>query len=281
VKETIKGFIFIIGAMAIFGFYGISVRFLKIAPQIILFFNSLFSTLILFFLFFKKREFFYIKKHKLAIFFLGIAFVANNFFYYTAFRLTTIANAILTHYTAPIFVALFSPFLLKEKLEKNTIFSLIISFLGLFLMLSESLNINFENFLGILAGIVSGLSYAFSIILYKYLLRDLSVYALIFYQSLVGSIILMPFVLPQLSLSLPFFWLLIFALTFGILATFLHFQGIKRVKAQEAGILGYAEPLFGTTYAFLIFSEIPTKFSLIGGVLIILGGCLILRIDKG
>ena len=276
-KEETKGFIFIIGAMAVFGFYGIFVRFLNLTPQLILFFNAFLVALILFFVFLKKREIFNIKQHRLIIVFLGMAFVANNFFYYAAFQLTTIANAILTHYTAPIFVAILAPFLLREKLEKVTFFSLIISFSGLFLIAFEGLKLSFGNFSGILFGTASGLAYAFSIIIYKYLLRDLPVYSLIFYQSLIGAIILAPFIYPQLSFSLPFLWLLIFALLFGILATFLHFQGIKRVKAQHAGILGYTEPVFGSAYAFLFFSETPTFTTLIGGALILLSGYLIFR----
>ena len=276
-KGEIKGFIFIIGAMAVFGFYGIFIRFLNLSSQLILFFNALFVAVILFLAFLRQSERFNVRQYKLIILFLGMAFVANNFCYFKAFQLTTIANAILTHYTAPIFVAILAPLFLREKLEKITLISLIISFLGLFLIASEGLSLSPANFSGILFGTASGLAYAFSIIIYKYLLKNLSVYTLIFYQSLVGSIILAPFVLPQVSTSLPWFYLLFFALLFGIFATFLHFQGIKRIKAQQAGILGYTEPVFGISYAFLFFSEIPTKLSLIGGLLIVLGGYLIFR----
>ena len=263
--------------MAVFGFYGIFIRFLNLSSQLILFFNALFVAVILFLAFLRQSERFNVRQYKLIILFLGMAFVANNFCYFKAFQLTTIANAILTHYTAPIFVAILAPLFLREKLEKITLISLIISFLGLFLIASEGLSLSPANFSGILFGTASGLAYAFSIIIYKYLLKNLSVYTLIFYQSLVGSIILAPFVLPQVSTSLPWFYLLSFALLFGIFATFLHFQGIKRIKAQQAGILGYAEPVFGISYAFLFFSEIPTKMSLIGGLLIVLGGYLIFR----
>lgn len=272
-----KGAFLIIVAMAIFGFYGIFVRFLNLSSQLILFFNALFVTFIFFGLFLKKKENFKIKKHKLSLFLLGFAFVGNNLSYFKAFQLTTISNAILTHYTAPLFVAILAPVFLKEKLERVTIFSLLISFFGLILISIEGFSLGRENFLGIVLGVFSGLAYAFSILLYKHLLKEFSVYTLIFYQSLIGTIILTPLVLPRISFSLPFHLLLAFALIFGILATFLHFQGIKRLKAQEAGILAYTEPLFGTTYAAFFFKEIPTFFSLIGGGLIILGGGLIFR----
>ena len=277
-SEKNLGSILIILAMAIFGFYGIFVRFLSLSPQLILFFNSLFVVSILFFAFLKTKENFKIKKHRIIIFLLGLAFLANNLCYFKAFQLTTISNAILTHYTAPIFVAILAPLFLKEKLKRITFFSLLISFLGLVLMSFESFSLGKENLLGIVFGTLSGIAYAFSIIIYKHLLREISVCTLIFYQSLIGVVILFPFIFPQISFSLPFFHLFLFALIFGILATLLHFQGIKRVKAQEAGILAYTEPLFGTIYAFFLLKEIPTIFSLIGGGLIILGGGLIFKI---
>jgi drug/metabolite transporter (DMT)-like permease len=222
--------------MAIFGFYGLFVRFLNLASQLILFFNAFFVTVVLFIIFLRAKENFKIKNHNLAIVLLGFSFVANNLCYFKAFKLTTISNAILTHYTAPVFVAILAPIFLRERLEKITLLSLLVSFFGLVLIALEGLSFSRENFLGILFGVFSGIAYAFSILIYKYLLRNLSVYTLIFYQSLIGTIILTPFVFSQISFSLPFHFLLVFALIFGILATFLHFQGIKRVKAQEAGI---------------------------------------------
>lgn len=280
IQETLKGFVFIIAAMAIFGFYGIFVRFLNVNPQLILFFNALLVALIFSFIFLKDRKKFAIRKHRLLILLLGLAFVGNNLSYFTAFKLTTIANAILTHYTAPIFVAVLAPLLLKEKSEKITLVALALSFFGLTLFASGGLSLNQANLLGILLGTVSGLMYAFSIIIYKYLLKDLSVFALIFYQSSIGALILLPFVASRISLSLPFLWLLVFAFLFGIVATLLHFKGIKRVTAQHAGILGYSEPVFGTAYAFLFFAEVPSLTTLLGGALIVFGGYLIFRTQR-
>jgi drug/metabolite transporter (DMT)-like permease len=196
--------------------------------------------------------------------------------------MTTISNAILTHYTAPIFVAILAPFLIKERLEKITVISLILSFIGIIMIAySSGISLESENFIGILLGIVSGVFYAFSIIIYKYLMKDLPAYTLIFYQSFFGSIILSIFVYNQIFLPLQsMLFLFVFALLFGLAATFLYFQGIKRVKAQHAGIMGYTEPVAGTIYAFLFFSEVPGISTLLGGALIVLGGYLVIRSQK-
>lgn len=276
-SENSKGSLLIIAAMAIFSLYGVFVRSINASPEIILFFNALIVALIFCFIFLKNRENFNIKKHWLMILALGAVFVGNNFFFFTAFKLTTMSNAILAHYTAPIFVAVLAPFLLKERMEKNSWIALLFSFIGLIILGIKGLALSHNDLLGILFGTGSGLMYGLSIIVYKYLLRDLSALTLIFYQSLLGSLILAPFIAPQITLSLPFLWFGAFALLFGIIATFLHFQGMKRVKAQHAGIIGYSEPLFGTIYGFLFFAEKPTIATAIGGGLIILGGIIVLR----
>lgn len=272
-----KGGIFIACAMLIFGFNGIFIRYFALPPSVILFFSSLFVTIVLSLSFLKKWELFKTKGSTVFVLLLGATFVGNNLSYFTAFKLTTISNAILSHYSAPIFVAILAPFILKERLEKVTFLALPLSFLGLFLMIGR-ISLNSEDLLGVSLGALSGLMYALSIIIYKYLSPNLSPYTLVLYQSLFGTVILTPLVLHQpqdVLLSIPI--LLLFALVCGILATRLHLEGIKRVKAQYVGILGYVEPVAGSIYALLFFGEIPTYGSLMGGILIILGGLLVLR----
>ncbi|TAL22864.1 MAG: EamA/RhaT family transporter, partial [Nitrospirae bacterium] len=46
---------------------------------------------------------------------LGVVGLLNTFTYYYAFKYTSIANAVLTHYTAPVIVAFLAPLFLKEK----------------------------------------------------------------------------------------------------------------------------------------------------------------------
>ena len=61
----------------------------------------------------------------LGVFGLGIFTTINNSLFFSAIKITTIANAILTHYLAPIFVFIFGLFLLKEKITKFYILALV------------------------------------------------------------------------------------------------------------------------------------------------------------
>lgn len=279
ILDLTSGKFLVILALLIFAFYGVIIRWIPATPLTILFFSSLFGAC---FFFFTLTEKDIAKKLRHLIFPLfGFTLIAilNDFAYFHAFRLTTIANAVLTHYTAPIFVALLAPMMLKEKLGKHTIIALLLSFLGLIILLSPShLTLN-TNFMGISAGLFSGLMYALFIIKFKDLSKSFSVSTINFYRYLITCILLFPVLFiekPLITFNL-IGQLAIFSLIFTVLAVWLHTEGIKRVKAQDVGIIGYIEPLAAAIYGVIFFSEIPNMVTLIGGSLILLGTYLILK----
>ena len=58
---------------------------------------------------------------------LGIFSLLNTFTYFYAFKHTTIANAVLTHYTAPVIVAFLAPVFLQETITRKIITSIIVA----------------------------------------------------------------------------------------------------------------------------------------------------------
>ena len=78
-KETLKGALFVIAAMLIFGFMGVFVRFLGLPSFVIVFFMFLFSAIILFLFFlFKDKSIIFLKKYKWLILLLGAFNLLNN-----------------------------------------------------------------------------------------------------------------------------------------------------------------------------------------------------------
>ena len=72
-----------------------------------------------------------------------------------------------------------------------------------------------------------------------------------------------------------------YLLTMGIvhstIAPLLYVQGFKSVKANEAAILGYVEPVGATILALIFFHEVPGFQALLGGSLILFSGYMILK----
>jgi drug/metabolite transporter (DMT)-like permease len=209
-------------------------------------------------------------------------FLANTFLFFYAFKHTTVANSVLTHYTAPVFVALMAPLLLRERIFRTTWIAIVISSLGLWLMLGMPdfvglVSANDGNTKGILAGASSGLAYAFIILTVRAIASTFSSLFIVFVQNVIVAVALLPFMIGTEITYQALPYLITMGFVHSTLAPILYVDGIKTVKANEAAILGYSEPVGAIILAFIFLHEIPGLMALLGGGFIILSGALILR----
>jgi drug/metabolite transporter (DMT)-like permease len=212
-------------------------------------------------------------------------FLANTFLFFFAFKNTTIANSVLTHYTAPIFVALFAPIFLKERIFRTTWVAIVLSSLGLWLILgmpefTELFFSNDGNTRGIIAGALSGLAYAFIILTVRGIASRFSALFIVFVQNLIVALVLLPFIIGTEITYQALPYLITMGFVHSTIAPLLYVEGIKTVKANEAAVLGYFEPVGAIILAFIFLHEAPESIALIGGVLIIFSGVMILSLKR-
>lgn len=221
--------------------------------------------------------------HLLAL--LAISLLLNNYFYFAAFNKTSIAIAVFSHYTAPLFVVLLAPFIIYEKFEKRLLVPLLISLFGLAFILAPDFHLNLmaTDVQGSLYGVASGLAYAFTLIFAKRLTSLLQPLSLIFWQSVFIVLFLLPLYVinPLLSLTTQS-WLML--LVVGILhctfAPLIYLSGLSHIKAQYAAIIGYIEPLSAVFLGLLLIHETPSWSTWLGGGAIILSGLMISKIKE-
>ncbi len=216
---------------------------------------------------------------------LALSLLLNNYFYFAAFNQTSIAIAVFTHYTAPLFVAFLAPLLLSEKFEIRLLIPLIIALVGLATILAPDWhsNLSVDDATGAFYGVASGLAYAFTLIFAKRLTTKISPLSLVFWQGVFILIIILPFfTLNPLFIISVSSWLLLIGL--GIshcsLAPLLYLSGLKHIKAQHAAIIGYLEPLSAVFLGLLLVHEAPSGATLLGGALILFSGALITGLRK-
>ncbi len=225
------------------------------------------------------------KKNTLLLLLTPICFLVNMYFFYFAFTHTTIANAVLTHYTAPIFVALIAPIFLREKIHKITWIAIVLSSFGLWMILRGQasdgrLALAGNESAGIIAGVLSGFAYAWTILIVRKIVTRYSALFIVFFQNIVVSLLLLPFVL-DINISLKsLLYVLIMGLVHSTVAPLLYVDGLKSVKAHEASILGYFEPVGAVLLALIFLHEFPGVKSLLGGVLILYSGYIIISNRK-
>jgi drug/metabolite transporter (DMT)-like permease len=282
------GYLKIITAILIWSSLGIFVRKIDLPNYCIVFYSATVAGLLQFILLTSTgllKRVKYAESSKRSAMFLVLAplcFIANTLLFYFAFRNTTIANAVLTHYTAPVFVALLAPLFLKEKIHKTAWLAIILSSIGLWFILggtnhvSEMSTYGRED-LGIIAGALSGLAYAFLILTIRRIAALYSALFITFIQNGIVTLLLLPFVyaIPLPVQAVPY--LITMGIVHSTVAPLLYVQGFRSVRANEAAILGYFEPIGATILALIFFREVPGLQALIGGGLILYSGYMILK----
>ena len=205
---------------------------------------------------------------------LGILAFSNTFTYYYALAHTTVANAVLTHYTAPVIVAFLAPVFLEEKITKSNGVALTISSAGLWLMLN-GFSFGDSNTAGIVAGIISGFAYAAVIIAGRIFTQEIKPLVLTFFTNGVVVLVLLPFVRDLPAGAVGIFVLM--GVVHSTVAPLLYYRGLKYVSANRAAILGYLEPVSAIIFSVIFLHEVPGMISLAGGMMILVSGYITLR----
>jgi len=187
--------------------------------------------------------------------------------YVAANKMTTAANAILLQFTAPIWVALFSGWFLKEKVSRKDWIAVVITMMGILLFFKDNLEVG--RILGSSLAVLSGICLAGVVILLKLDTSDSPVQ-----MTFLGNMITFIICLPSLFLSNPNTLDLIYLIILGVfqlgISYILYNHAVKHVSAVEAILITIIEPLLNPIWVFLFTGESPGLFATLGGVIVLL-----------
>jgi len=281
-KKHLKGSLLIISAMTLFGLVGVFVRSINIKAEILLFASSALLTfgLLVYYVISKKIGDLWNGKIMVWYLLVGLFLIGNVYSYLRAFSLTTFSNAVLSHYLAPVIAALSAPIIVNETIENRTKWALVISIIGLFLMSYENLKMGNVHMIGLAFGLISAVFYGISINIVKRLLNNNATpLSIIFYQSAIPAILLIPFISRSAFAIINgrIGLILLYTLFATLIPVVMLFAGVKHIKAQHVGILAYSEVVAAILFGLILFNEIPSSSTIMGGVLILLSGFMIIK----
>ncbi len=275
----------IIIATILFSFSPLLVKALTLDAVSILWTVSLIGSIALFLkLAIQDRfhEIFSLRRHNITLL-VALATIStlNNVFFNFSIKSTTIANAVLTHYLAPIFLLFFSIYLFKEKIRRASVIALALSLLGLIVLLfPQDISLNDTHFVGLLLGSLSAIFFAAEIAAKKQLSHTYKADMVSALFLSLSAIFLLPFVsfsnIIQVGIE-EWLTLLAFGVIIIAIGVSVHISGLKDTKAQHVGTLNYIEPLGAILWGILFLSEALSANVVIGGALIIGGGYLVVR----
>jgi drug/metabolite transporter (DMT)-like permease len=202
----------------------------------------------------------------------GLANAGTMLFFVSATKMTTAANAILLQYTAPIFVAIFSFWFLRERIRIVDWITIGVVFCGLWLFFLDKLNT--DGMLGNLLAILSGVCFGWqALFLRKY--KDTSPVDMLVLGNFVTTLVGIPYLLhtPFTGTSIG---IVFFLGTFQVgLPYFLYTFSIKHVPAIAAITILMLEPILNPMWVFMFLGEKPGFWATIGSVVVL--GAIILR----
>ncbi len=213
---------------------------------------------------------------------LGLSIGLTSSLYTFAIQNTTAANASLLVNSAPLYVALLSPLLLKEARPAYTVPSLLLAVLGVILITDPGkIQIESSEFKGLIAGMFSGVMYAMPMLIGRHLRDRVSGITQVTWSSGVLSLMLVVFafrsdfatVVSQMHLLIP-----LGIISMGV-SYLLMFVGLRRINAQVASIAALMEPVSGVFIGVLLFAEYLNLLSG-AGTLLILGSIYLISREK-
>ena len=196
----------------------------------------------------------------------GVAYASMVICFVAGTKLTTAANAILLQYTAPIFVALLSTWILKEKPKAIDWVTIAVVIGGMVLFFLESLNA--KGLAGNILALLSGVSYALFTVLMR-LQKNGSTIESVILGNAITAIIGMPFLFTAVPDTKGWLFLVILGVVQLGIPYILFSKAIKDATALEASLITMIEPILNPIWVILIIGEIPGILSIIGGIIVI------------
>jgi drug/metabolite transporter (DMT)-like permease len=208
---------------------------------------------------------------------VSLAYAATVLLFVLANRLTTSANTIFLQSTAPLYILLLAPRLLREKSRALDLVVIGLIALGLTLFFIEAeapLRTAPNPVAGNILAAVAGVTWALTIMGLRWIGRagetGASAASVVVAGNLLAFLIGLPFALP-VEAARPLDWAIVSGLgvvQIGVAYLFLT-RALLYVPALDASVLLLLEPALNPLWAWLIHGEHPGPWSTAGGLLIL------------
>jgi drug/metabolite transporter (DMT)-like permease len=207
---------------------------------------------------------------------VAAAYAATLVAFVMANRLTTSANAIFLQSTAPLYLLLLGPLLLKEPIHRAGLFYMLAVAAGLalfFIGSQPALATAPDPPRGNIVALFSGLAYALTLAGLRWVSRrpehDVGLSAVAMGNAL-ACVATLPMALPLRSLSFADGTVILYLGVFQIgLAYLCVTRAMRHVTAFEANTVLLLEPALNPVWAWMVHGERPPAMALTGGAIIL------------
>lgn len=259
-------------AVLLFGFAGLFGKFLSLTPTVLVFWRVVLAASTLLIAGLARRSILgpVSRRSLLAFFILGVLLAVHWTTFFESVRTSSVAVALITYSTFPVFVAFLEPLMFPEPLRAKDVVLAAAALAGV-AILTPSWRLDDRATHGVLWGIASGATFALLSLLNRRLVRRHSSPTIALYQDLFAAVVLLPFVVPAAGhiTMREGGLLLVLGIPCTALAHALFIAGMHGVSARTASTIACLEPVYGTLFAILMLAELPSLRTVLGGSIVL------------
>lgn len=181
---------------------------------------------------------------------------------------TSAANAIILQYTAPAWVFVLSPFIVKERADPKQYIALTISMVAVALIFFAQYE---TDLFGLSIGMLSGIVFGTQVVLFRRV-RVIDPIVLAFLCCAGSGVLLAPFALafePVKISTVTVGWLLLTGVVQFGFPYVVYAAGVRYVSAQRAILIIMLEPVLNPIWTYLFHGEVPHWSTMVGGAVIL------------
>ena len=221
---------------------------------------------------------------------VGLAYAVTMIGYVTGNKLTTAANTIFLQSTAPIYLLLLGPLLLRERVKRSDLAftaALAVGMVMFFVGIEAPRETAPHPLQGNVIAALTGLSWALTLLGLRWLGRAKqgddadapgnadSAGRAVVAGNVIAFLVCLPFALPVREFGLFDGGVILYLGVFQIgLAYICLTFGVRRLPALESSLLLLLEPVLNAVWAWLIHGEQPGNWSLVGCAIILVATLL-------
>ena len=206
---------------------------------------------------------------------VGLAFAGSLVLFVTANKLTTSAASIFLQSTAPLYVLLAGPWLLRERASRSDLLLMLPVAAGLLLVFAGTGVAGRtapDPFRGNVLALLSGVTWAFAIMGLRWMSDHpgSSPLAAAVLGNLFAAALCLPFVRSPALIGAPDWAVLAYLGVFQVALAYVFLtRGVGQLPALDASLLLLVEPGLNPVWAWIAHGERPSALALGGGALIL------------
>lgn len=218
-------------------------------------------------------------RRTVGLLFGNAAFDALNVItFFAAMRYTTVAIAVITHYVAPILIALAAP-RIDGTPSRGARLASVAALGGLAFMLEPWRGADDGALVGALLGLSSAVCYTGNVFVVRRLAERIGAARALSYHSAIAAVVMMPLAVSGFDTVSRFDLGLLAAgsATIGAASGVAFIIGLGRIGAAKTAVLTFAEPLVAVAVGALVWDEPLRPLAAVGGALVLSAGIHVAR----